>query len=184
MWEETSGNPFFVGEILRHLAETGAIVERDGTWTTDLDPSEFGIPEGIREVVGRRLTRLGEDTERVLSAAAVVGLDFDVAIVADALGADVDDVIDALELAERAALVNEVTAERWRFSHAIVRETLLDELSSSRRVRQHRKVAAAIETRFGGRPRRGREPAGVPLGRGRRRRCGPGQGVGVGDARR
>ena len=55
--------------------------------------------------------------------------------------------IDALELAGRAALVNEVTAERWRFSHAIVRETLLDELSSSRRVRQHRKVAAAIETR-------------------------------------
>ena len=43
--------------------------------------------------------------------------------------------------------MNEVTAESWRFSHAIVRETLLDELSSSRRVRQHRKVAAAIETR-------------------------------------
>ena len=149
VWQETAGNPFFVGEILRHLAETGAIVERDGTWTTDRDPADFGIPEGIREVVGRRLTRLGEDTERVLSAAAVVGLDFDIAIVADSVGVSADDVIDALELAGRAALVNEVTAERWRFSHAIVRETLLDELSSSRRVRQHRKVAAAIETARG-----------------------------------
>ena len=101
VWQETAGNPFFVGEILRHLAETGAIVERDGMWTTDRDPAEFGIPEGIREVVGRRLTRLGDDTERVLSAAAVVGLDFDIAIVADSVGISADDVIDALELRGR-----------------------------------------------------------------------------------
>jgi class 3 adenylate cyclase/tetratricopeptide (TPR) repeat protein len=145
VYAETSGNPFFVGEILRHLAETGAIVQRDGTWTTDLAPGDFGIPEGIREVVGRRLSRLGDDTERVLSTAAIVGLEFDMRVVAGALGLDVDDAIDTLEHAGRAALVDEVTAERWRFAHAIVRETLLDELSSSRRVRQHRKVAAAIE---------------------------------------
>ena len=78
VWEESSGNPFFVGEILRHLAESGAIVERDGAWVSDLDPTDVGIPEGIREVVGRRLTRLGPEVERILSTAAVVGLEFGV----------------------------------------------------------------------------------------------------------
>jgi class 3 adenylate cyclase len=145
VWEETAGNPFFVGEVLRHLAETGAIVERDGVWTTELDPSEVGIPEGIREVVGRRLSRLSGPTEQVLSAAAVIGLEVDVDVLVRVLGSSDDDVLDALEGAEQAALMQEVTAGRWRFAHGIVRETLLDELSSSRRVRQHRKVAAAIE---------------------------------------
>ena len=146
VWEETSGNPFFVGEVLRHLAESGAIVERDGAWTSDLDPADVGIPEGIREVVGRRLTRLGPDVERILSTAAVVGLEFGVDLVGDVLGDDADAVLDGLEEAGRAALVDEVTADRWRFAHAIVRETLLSELSSTRRVRQHRKVATALET--------------------------------------
>ena len=95
--EETSGNPFFVGEVLRHLAESGAIVERDGAWTSDLDPADVGIPEGIREVVGRRLTRLGPEVERILSTAAVVGLEFGVDLVADVLGDDADDVLDGLE---------------------------------------------------------------------------------------
>ena len=57
---ETQGNPFFVGEVLRHLAESGAIVQRDGRWTTDLTLEAIGIPEGIREVVGRRLSRLSD----------------------------------------------------------------------------------------------------------------------------
>ena len=146
VWEETSGNPFFVGEVLRHLAESGAIVERDGAWTSDLNPADVGIPEGIREVVGRRLTRLGPEVERILSTAAVVGLEFGVGLVATVLGDDADDVLDGLEDAGRAALVDEVTADRWRFAHAIVRETLLSELSSTRRVRQHRRVAVALET--------------------------------------
>ena len=61
---ETEGNPFFVGEVLRHLAESGAIVQRDGRWTSDTTLEEVGIPEGIREVVGRRLSRLPTHANR------------------------------------------------------------------------------------------------------------------------
>ena len=61
---ETEGNPFFVGEVLRHLAESGAIVQRDGRWTSDNTLDEVGIPEGIREVVGRRLSRLSDAVNR------------------------------------------------------------------------------------------------------------------------
>ncbi len=144
---ETSGNPFFLGEVLRHLAETGALYERDGRWVSDLRPEEAGIPEGIREVVGRRLSRLGDDVETVLRSAAVIGYEFDVDLLADVVGCDADDVLDALDIAARANLVIEVGVDRHRFAHALVRETLHGELSSSRRARQHRRVAEALEAR-------------------------------------
>ncbi|MGH9004740.1 MAG: hypothetical protein ACRDYV_16570, partial [Acidimicrobiia bacterium] len=60
--EETEGNPFFVKEVLRHLSETGAVHHRDGRWVTGLPIAELGIPEGVRDVVGRRLSRLSEAT--------------------------------------------------------------------------------------------------------------------------
>ncbi len=75
---ETSGNPFFVSEVLRHLTETGVLQHRDRRWTSDMRAEDAGIPEGIREVVGRRLGRLGEDVETILRAAAVIGYEFDV----------------------------------------------------------------------------------------------------------
>ncbi len=147
---ETSGNPFFVGEVLRHLAETGALVERGGRWTSSLRPEEAGIPEGIREVVGRRLSRLGDDVEQVLRAAAVIGYEFDVDLLADVVGRNADDVLDALDTARAARLVIEVGVDRHRFAHALVRETLHGELSASRRARQHRKVAEALQARHVG----------------------------------
>ena len=144
---ETSGNPFFLGEVLRHLTETGALYERDGRWVSDLSPEEAGIPEGIREVVGRRLSRLGDGVESVLRSAAVIGYEFDVDLLADVVGRDADDVLDALDTAQAANLVIEIGVDRHRFAHALVRETLHEELSSSRRARQHRKVAEALEAR-------------------------------------
>ena len=76
---ETEGNPFFVGEVLRHLAETGRISSSDGRWVAD-DPSNIGIPEGVREVIGHRLNRLSEQSNEVLSLAGVVGRTFELAV--------------------------------------------------------------------------------------------------------
>jgi hypothetical protein len=53
VYEETEGNPFFVREVLRHLAETGAVERQEGGWTTRLPVEQLGIPEGVRDVVGR-----------------------------------------------------------------------------------------------------------------------------------
>ncbi len=144
---ETEGNPFFVREILRHLTETGAVVQRDGRWVTSPAVDELGITEGVREVVGRRVSRLSDDANRVLRMAAVVGTEFELPVVQGAGSIGEEVLFSAVEEAIAARLVLEIPgpAARYRFTHALVRETLYDELSGARRVTLHRRVAEVIE---------------------------------------
>ena len=144
---ETEGNPFFVREILRHLSETGALVQRDGRWVTSTAVEDVGIPEGVREVVGRRVARLSSDANRVLRVAAVVGTEFELPVVKQAGDVDDETIFSAVEEAIAARLVVETAGPvpRHRFTHALVRETLYDQLSGARRVALHRRVAEVIE---------------------------------------
>jgi predicted ATPase len=142
---ETEGNPFFIGEVLRHLAESGVLVQRDGRWTSDRTLAEVGIPEGVKEVIGRRLSRLDPAVNELLSAASVVGREFDLGMLTAITGGDQEAVLDGIEAAERAGLV--VGSSRpgtYRFAHALVSSTLYDELPTSRRLRWHRTVAHAL----------------------------------------
>src|SRR5205085_10035923 len=141
---ETEGNPFFVGEIMRHLAETGVIYQRDGRWVSDRTVGELGIPEGVREVVGRRLDRLSDSANEALAVAAVIGRDFDLETLASAGGLDEDAVIRGLDESETARLVQETAVGRFRFAHALVRDTLYGELSATRRARLHGRIAAQL----------------------------------------
>jgi tetratricopeptide (TPR) repeat protein len=147
VWDETEGSPLFVAEVLRHLAESGAVVQRDGRWVTVVPVEDLGIPEGVRDVVGRRLSRLSDEANRALAVAAVVGVEFDPAVVQAAMDVGEDALLVALEEAVTARLVSEVSAQmpRYRFGHAVVRATLYDELTAARRVALHRRVARAIE---------------------------------------
>jgi tetratricopeptide (TPR) repeat protein/DNA polymerase III delta prime subunit len=141
---ETEGNPFFVGEVLRHLTETGTI-RRDGDrWTVD-DVGAVTVPPNVRDVVRRRLSYLSEDTQSLLSTASVLGRDFDVPVLAALVSRDEDEIVGALESALGARLLHEVGPDRFRFAHALVKETLYDELSATRRRRLHRKVIDVLE---------------------------------------
>jgi len=147
---ETEGNPFFIGEVLVHLVESGALVQRDGRWEGDRGLIEqIGLPEGIREVIGRRLAGLDEATNELLRAAAVIGPAFDAAVLAAAVDREVDEVVTVLDDAGARRLVveDEDVLDRFRFAHALVRQTLLEELRTSRRVRLHHRVALALESR-------------------------------------
>jgi class 3 adenylate cyclase/tetratricopeptide (TPR) repeat protein len=146
VWRETEGNPFFVAEVLRHLAESRAIEQREGRWFLTAAVEELGIPEGVRDVVGRRLSRLSEDANRTLAVAAVVGLEFEPFVVRTAGNIQEDVFLAALEEAVAARLLSEVSGPgaRYRFGHALVRATLYDELTRARRTTLHRKVAEAI----------------------------------------
>jgi class 3 adenylate cyclase len=144
--EETEGNPFFVREVLRHLAETGAIEREEGSWTTRRPIDQLGIPEGVRDVVGRRLARLSGDTNQALRVAAVAGPAFELSVVQAAGDLSEETLLAAIEEAAEARLVTEVSATRFRFAHALVRTTLYESLTTARQVNLHRKTAEAIET--------------------------------------
>ncbi|MCZ7630233.1 MAG: hypothetical protein M5U19_14820 [Microthrixaceae bacterium] len=75
--DETDGNPFFVTEVLRHLVETGALRREGERWTIP-HPDHLSVPEGVRDVIGRRLSQLSGGANSVLSMASVVGREFDV----------------------------------------------------------------------------------------------------------
>ena len=148
IYAETEGNPFFVHEVLRHLAETGAVERRQGRWVTTTAIEEVGIPEGIRDVVGRRLSRLSDEANDVLAVAAVIGAEFELAVLSQAAGLSPHRVVAALEEAVAARLVSETpeSAGDYRFAHALVRATLYEELSAARRVAFHGQAAEAIES--------------------------------------
>jgi class 3 adenylate cyclase/tetratricopeptide (TPR) repeat protein len=148
LWEETSGNPFFAGELLRHLSETDAIARRpDGHWVTHRSLDLQSLPVSVREVIGHRVRRLGAEAEQILGVASVVGQYFDLDLVAATAGVNEDRALEVIERAGAATLVVEVPGApgRFAFHHALVQHTLYGGLSATRRQRLHRRVAETLE---------------------------------------
>jgi class 3 adenylate cyclase len=139
--EGTAGNPLFVGEMLRHLSESGAIRRADDRWVGE---SGLSLPEGLREVIGRRLTRLGDDVGVALKIAAVLGRSFDPDVVEAIVGRDV---LEEMEHAAAAGIIAE-TGRSFEFRHAVLREVMLAELSATRLQRMHRDVARVLDRRW------------------------------------
>ena len=152
---ETAGNPFFAGEVLRHLRESGALVQEDGgRWRLVGDLAELGLPQSVREVIGRRVERLGSDARTALSAAAVIGREFDLELLLAVLELSEDRLLDLLEEAVAALLLqeNRSRAGRFTFTHGLVEHTLYEDLSATRRARLHKRVAEALEEQCGDEP--------------------------------
>src|SRR5205807_5695909 len=124
---ETEGSPFFIEEVLRHLAESGAVYRRGGEWTADLSSGELPvIPEGVKDVIGRRLGRLSDDANRVLSVASAIGREFGLEVLEALEVASAEPLLEALEEAVRARVLVEQPGApgRYGFSHALIREAL------------------------------------------------------------
>ncbi|MET9341871.1 BTAD domain-containing putative transcriptional regulator [Nonomuraea sp. NPDC003804] len=131
--ERTGGNPFYVRESARLLNGEGALVAL----------SE--VPEGVRDVLRRRLARLPEGGVSVLRLAAVAGRESSVDVLVKAADTDEDGVLDALDAGVIAGLLDEPGPGLVRFVHALVRDTLVADLSRLRATRMHARIADALE---------------------------------------
>jgi tetratricopeptide (TPR) repeat protein len=152
IYEETSGNAFFVQSVYRHLAEEGRLFDSTGDWLKNIDAEHLAVPESVRLVIQRRLERLDESTLRSLTVAAIMGLRFDAKILEAAGKLTGDEMIEAIETAETARLILPSVGRhknRFEFAHALVRQTLLENLSSLRRARLHLDIADAMESAYG-----------------------------------
>ncbi len=139
--DQTGGNPFLLEQLLRHFEESG-----------DVDPGN--APAEVRELIAQRVNRLPEGGADLLKRAAVIGRDFDLTILLATTSEDEDTVIDLLDAAVAAGLLDESPSVPGRFSfvHALLRSTLEDELGLTRKARIHRDIGEAIERRTSGRP--------------------------------
>ena len=128
------GNPFYAIELSRLVDEEGGLAGE--------------VPATVGDVVRRRLARLPKPTVDLLGVAAVVGRDVEMNLLARAADRTFDDVLDGLDPAVVYRLLVEVPElpAVLRFSHALVREVVLEDMTSLRRARLHLKVADAIET--------------------------------------
>jgi len=149
---ETGGNPFFVGEVLRGLSESGALAfdEDSGRWSID-SSAAVALPESVREVIERRVERLGDEAVEVLTQAAVIGRVFDLELLESILDIDESRLLDHLEAAVAASLLAESDERvgRFRFAHALINQTLYEGLGATRRARMHQRVAQALEDLYG-----------------------------------
>jgi tetratricopeptide (TPR) repeat protein len=143
---ETEGNPLFAREVVELLAHEGR-----------LDPSEdapfqgLGVPQGIKQIIGRRLTQLPDACKHVLTVASVLGREFDAEVVGGVAGLPRDRLVEAFDEAIVARVVTEApTPGQLRFSHALVREVLYDDLSPSRRVTLHQHTGEVLEALYAG----------------------------------
>lgn len=156
LYAQTAGNPFFVGEVLRHLGELGRLAP--GTEEVGALVG-VGVPGGVRHVVRGRLGRLPAPVGEVLRLAAVMGDEVDLALLNEVSGLDEEAFIDAVDGAIEAGmlLASPGSSDRVGFAHALVRATVYEDLSFPRRRRLHRRVAMAMATR----PEAGASPAQV-----------------------
>ena len=142
----TEGNPLFVVEMLQHLDETGAFSRRE-EWNRPLTLADVGLPEGIRQLIGRRLERLGDTTRRLLMIGAVVGRQFRLSLIEALVDVGEDAVLDAMDEALTAGVVIEEPGAPgcFSFTHTLIRETLYTSITAARRVRLHHRIASALE---------------------------------------
>jgi tetratricopeptide (TPR) repeat protein/archaellum biogenesis ATPase FlaH len=149
---QTEGNPLFVQEVVRYLAEEGLITQKEGRWRPAKDtPLEMNIPEGLRDVIGKRLSLLSKECNQLLSVASVIGREFGIDTLRAVVAMKEDIFVNALREAVRLSVLEErsqVGVVRYRFAHAFFRQTLYEEMIAPQRLKLHQQVARALEKQY------------------------------------
>ncbi|MEJ2602557.1 MAG: AAA family ATPase [Gammaproteobacteria bacterium] len=146
----TNGNPFFVEELFRYLSGHDLLFEAPGRWREKLELDEGFVPESVRLVILKRISRLDECARDLLMSAAVHGRSSRVDLLRAMLGASPDEFVAALDDAERAGVMRADPRQRtYVFEHDLVRHALLSQLSHARRCQLHLHCARTLESMAG-----------------------------------
>ena len=165
IYQRTDGNPLFMVNAVDYLVGDGSIVEQDGCWQleAELEKVEVGVPDSIKQMIEIQVDHLGEEMQRTLEAASVVGAEFSTLAVVAGLGDDRAVVEGRCEKLARQrqfiqdcgvrVLPNGEAVGRYGFVHALYRSVLYDRVSVSRRAQMHRRIGERGEEIYGERAR-------------------------------
>ena len=149
IYSHTEGNPLFITEVIQLLAREGKLTQEAFGESQRWDIS---VPEGVKDVIGKRLNKLTDECNELLSVAAIIGRQFHLPVLSKLMeDLSEDKILEILEEALSVQVIEEMPEllGQYQFTHALVQETLIDELSVTRRVRMHAKVAEALESFYG-----------------------------------
>lgn len=149
--EAAEGNPFFLEELVRSLADAGALVQTGDGWRYDHEV-EIEVPQTVEKVILARIDRLSPQSHDVLTAASALGRRFALPLLEGVLEDGSSG--DALHELQRLGLIQQ--SRRWpqpefRFRHALIQETAYRTLLGANRSRLHRRAAEWLEERYAGR---------------------------------
>jgi ABC-type oligopeptide transport system substrate-binding subunit/class 3 adenylate cyclase len=149
--DRAEGNPFFLEELVRELADAGALVRDGEGWRFDHEVP-FDVPPTVEKVILARIDRLTPSCHQVLTAASVLGRQFALPLLEGVSDED-GDIGEALHELQRLDLIRE--GRRWpapefRFKHALIQEAAYGTILTVERQRLHRKAAEWLEQRYAG----------------------------------
>jgi predicted ATPase len=159
--ERTEGNALFLVNIVEHVVQQGWVVRREGAWTlgVGMEAEAASLPEGVRQLLLRRLQALPPAVRRVLEAASVAGKAFTVAAVAAGSQTPEEDVEAVCEgLAAQQHLLDDAGLREWpdgtrggryRFQHALYQQVLYEQIGTVRRRQLHQRIGARLEAAYG-----------------------------------
>ncbi|HYL58689.1 MAG TPA: AAA family ATPase, partial [Candidatus Acidoferrales bacterium] len=141
VYSATDGNPLFVDGVVRLMLADHEFNNPSGR------DAGFKLPHGVRESIRRQLSALPEEAQELLKIAAVIGNEFDANLIANQGEIKAAEVANLLEHAIAAGVVSRsVSASgRYRFSHALIRNAVYDDLSPVERSQLHLQTATSIE---------------------------------------
>ena len=139
--KQSGGNPLFVTEVGGMLARQLREKKLPGAGF------RFQVPKSLRDVIATRLDTLPVETCQLLSVAAVLGREFDIAFLAELAGYGAGSVAQSLQNAESAGIIESLGQDRFRFHHVLFREVLYAEHNTVSRVMLHHKAGEQLETR-------------------------------------
>ena len=145
---ETEGNPFFIEEVVKSLIEQGQIYRAGDGWDRK-DVRDLTIPQSVKAAIGRRLDRLSPACAEALHTAAALGKVFAFAELIAVSPAGEEPLLDALDEACVAQLLQPRSAVEFAFTHDKIREVLIEELNPIRRRRLHQRIGEGLEKLYG-----------------------------------